>query len=201
LPAPAGDATFGRPREDDTTTMTDRSIPAGGFDPAFRRRVPSGDSLERDVCERCGFVAYDNPKIVVGAVVRSAGGFMMCRRAIAPRIGFWTLPAGYLEHGETPEEGARREAREEAGAEIALESLLAVYTIRRLSQVQLIYRASLQGGYAAGPESLEVREFGWDDLPWDELAFPSVTWALRHERAAAAGGLPPFTNPGLDVGD
>lgn len=180
--------------------MTD-PIPAGRFDPAFRRRVPSGDSLERDVCERCGFVAYDNPKIVVGAVVRSPGGFMMCRRAIAPRIGFWTLPAGYLEHGETPEEGARREAREEAGAEIALESLLAVYTIRRLSQVQLIYRASLLGGYAAGPESLEVREFGWDDLPWDEIAFPSVTWALRHERAAAGGGLPPFTNPGLDDGD
>jgi ADP-ribose pyrophosphatase YjhB (NUDIX family) len=180
--------------------MTDRIIPAAGLDPAFRRRVPSGDSLERDVCERCGFVAYDNPKIVVGSVVRSPGGFMMCRRAIAPRIGFWTLPAGYLEHGETPEEGARREAREEAGADIVLDALLAVYTIRRLSQVQLIYRATLRGGYAAGPESLEVREFAWDELPWGELAFPSVTWALEHERAAADGHLPPFGNPGLDEG-
>lgn len=178
--------------------MTDRSTsPDETFDPAFVRRVPSGDSLERDVCERCGFVAYDNPKIVVGSVVRTAGGVMMCRRAIAPRIGFWTLPAGYLEHGETPEEGARREAREEACAEIALRSLLAVYTIRRLSQVQLIYRADLVGGFAAGEESLEVREFGWDDLPWDTLAFPSVAWALEHERTASGSGgaMPPFTNP------
>lgn len=180
--------------------MTDPILPAPGLDPAFRRRVPSGDSLERDVCERCGFVAYDNPKIVVGSVVRSPGGFLMCRRAIAPRIGFWTLPAGYLEHGETPEEGARREAREEAGADIALDALLAVYTIRRLSQVQLIYRATLRGGYEAGPESLEVREFTWDELPWDDLAFPSVTWALQHERAATDGHLPPFGNPDRDSG-
>jgi ADP-ribose pyrophosphatase YjhB (NUDIX family) len=181
--------------------MTDRPLPPdGGLDLAFRRRVPDGDSLERDVCERCGFVAYDNPKIVVGSVVRSPGGVMMCRRAIAPRIGFWTLPAGYLEHGETPEEGARREALEEAGAEIALDALLAVYTIRRLAQVQLIYRAELRGGYAAGPESLEVREFGWDELPWDELAFPSVSWALEHERAATAGAVLPFTNPDAEEG-
>lgn len=182
--------------------MTDRpSPPDDSLDPTFRRRVPHGDSLERDVCERCGFVAYDNPKIVVGSVVRSPGGVMMCRRAIAPRIGFWTLPAGYLEHGETPEEGARREAFEEAGAEIELTSLLAVYTVRRLSQVQLIYRAELRGGYTAGPESLEVREFGWDALPWDALAFPSVAWALRHERAASAGVVVlPFANPDAEDG-
>lgn len=181
--------------------MTERSAPPdGSLDPTFRRRVPSGDNLERDVCERCGFVAYDNPKIVVGSVVRSPGGVMMCRRAIAPRIGFWTLPAGYLEHGETPEEGARREALEEAGADIVLQSLLAVYTIRRLSQVQLIYRAELRGGFAPGPESLEVREFGWDGLPWDELAFPSVAWALEDERAAAAGAVPPFANPPAGTG-
>jgi ADP-ribose pyrophosphatase YjhB (NUDIX family) len=176
--------------------MTDRSDPpASALDPAFARRVPSGDSLERDVCERCGFVAYENPKIVVGSVVRTAGGVLMCRRAIAPRIGFWTLPAGYLEIGETPEEGARREAREEASAEIVLTSLLAVYTIRRLSQVQLIYRADLDGPFAPGPESLEVDVFCWDALPWERLAFPSVAWALEHERAAAGGAPLPFTNP------
>jgi ADP-ribose pyrophosphatase YjhB (NUDIX family) len=180
--------------------MTDRSDPpASALDPAFARRVPSGDSLERDVCERCGFVAYENPKIVVGSVVRTNGGVLMCRRAIAPRIGFWTLPAGYLEIGETPEEGARREAREEATAEIVLGQLLAVYTIRRISQVQLIYRADLGGPFAAGPESLEVAVFGWDELPWERLAFPSVAWALAHERAAAGGAPLPFTNPAPDT--
>jgi ADP-ribose pyrophosphatase YjhB (NUDIX family) len=184
------------PSDETQPAMTNRPAPpAAALDPAFARRVPSGDSLERDVCERCGFVAYENPKIVVGSVVRTRGGVLMCRRAIAPRIGFWTLPAGYLEIGETPEEGARREAREEASAEIVIGPLLAVYTIRRISQVQLIYRADLDGGFASGPESLEVDVFGWDELPWERLAFPSVAWALEHERAAAEGAPLPFTNP------
>lgn len=165
-------------------------------EPSFTRRTPGGDDHERRVCDHCGFVDYENPKIVVGSVVRSDGQILLCRRAIEPRAGFWTIPAGYLELNETPEEGARREAREEAGADLALGGLLAIYSVARISQVQLIYRATLaRPGVAPGTESLEARLFAWDDIPWDELAFPSVHWALRHEREAFEGGTTPFSNP------
>jgi ADP-ribose pyrophosphatase YjhB (NUDIX family) len=145
------------------------------------RTIPPGDNRERMVCPDCGFIAYENPKIVVGAVVRSEDRILLCRRAIDPRRGFWTLPAGYLELHESTIAGALREAQEEACAEITVEGLLAVYNIPRLSQVQIIYRARLaESAIAAGAESLEVRLFAWDQIPWDELAFPSVRWALRH---------------------
>ncbi|ESR25968.1 NUDIX hydrolase [Lutibaculum baratangense] len=163
--------------------------------PDFEHLVPEGDSVTRAVCRRCGFINYQNPKIVVGSVVRADGGILMCRRAIEPRSGYWTLPAGYLEQHETPEDGARREAQEEACAEIAIDALLAVYSIPRLSQVQLIYRARLASDYAPGPESREVEVFAWEAIPWPDLAFPSVHWALRHEREAAANGGAPFANP------
>jgi ADP-ribose pyrophosphatase YjhB (NUDIX family) len=165
--------------------------------PSFTLRIPEGDGLPRKVCDHCGFVAYENPKIVVGSVVRADDTVLLCRRAIEPRRGFWTIPAGYMELNETPEEGAIREAHEEAGARIAIERLLAVYSVPRISQVQLIFRATLEDrGLEAGPESLELRLFRWDDIPRDELAFPSVHWALNHEREAAAGASPvPFGNP------
>jgi ADP-ribose pyrophosphatase YjhB (NUDIX family) len=108
---------------------------------------------------------------------------LLCRRAIPPRKGFWTLPAGYLELNESALDGARREAWEEARATIAIDALLAVYNIPRISQVQLIWRARLASEtFEPGPESLEVKLFGWDELPWDALAFPSVRWALGHAR-------------------
>ncbi len=165
--------------------------------PAFSRRMAPGEDRERAVCDHCGFVAYENPKIVVGSVVRHEGRILLCRRAIAPRAGFWTIPAGYLELNETPEEGARREAREEADADLELDRLLAVYAVSRISQVQLIYRARLADPVIApGPESIEVRLFAPDEIPWGELAFPSVHWALAHDAAAEAGAPPvPFTNP------
>lgn len=163
----------------------------------FTRAVPDGDDRERLVCGECGFVLYDNPKIVVGSVVRWGGKILMCRRAIEPRKGFWTLPAGYLELHETTRAGAEREAWEEARARIAIESLLAVYDITRLSQVQLIFRARLlDAAISAGPESLEVALFGWDEIPWDAIAFPSVRWALGHEKEAqATGDLTPRSAP------
>ena len=167
----------------------------------FSRRVPEADSLEREVCDTCGFIAYENPKIVVGAVVRSGERILMCRRAIEPRRGFWTLPAGYLELNETPEDGARREAREEAEAEIAIDGLLAVYSVPRLSQVQLIYRAHLVGGFAPGPEGLEVGLFDLDEVQRGEVAFPSVLGARAHERAVRAGAIGPFANPPGATGD
>src|SRR5580692_7580131 len=173
--------------------MTEPSPPRG----PSQRAIPEGDERERLVCVECGFVLYDNPKIVVGAVARWGDKILMCRRAINPRRGFWTLPAGYLELNETTRAGAEREAWEEARAKIAIETLLAVYDIARLSQVQLIYRARLvENSIEAGPESLEVGLFGWDEIPWDEIAFPSVRWALAHEKEAqVTGDLTPRSTP------
>ena len=169
----------------------------------FARQVPDGDSLERMVCDSCGFVAYENPKVVVGAVVTWQDEILLCRRAIDPRRGFWTIPAGYLELHETPPDGARREAREEACAEIVIDQLLAVYAIPRLSQVQLIYRAGLERPeFAAGEESLEAELFAWPDIPWPDLAFPSVHWALRQFHSVRGlESFPPLANPPGESGD
>ena len=167
------------------------------------RAVPEGDTHERMICPDCGFVQYDNPKIVVGSVVRAEGKILMCRRAIPPRKGFWTLPAGYLELNESALDGARREAWEEARATIAIDALLAVYNIPRISQVQLIWRARLASETVEpGPESLEVKLFGWDELPWDALAFPSVRWALGHAREVGdAAVFATRGNPPGETGD
>ena len=166
------------------------------------RRVPEGDDLPRLVCDACGFIRYENPKVVVGSVVTWDGRILLCRRAIEPQAGFWTLPAGFLELREDPEQGARREAEEEAGAEIEIDALLAVYTIPRISLVQLIYRARLvRPEIAPGIESLEVELFEFGKIPWESLAFPSVTWALRHHAEAPEGrAFAPFTNPAGDTG-
>ena len=165
--------------------------------PSHIKTVPDGDTHERSVCEHCGFVNYQNPKIVVGSVVRHGGKILLCRRAIEPRKGYWTIPAGYMELLETPEDGARREALEEANARLELSELLAVYNVPRLSQVQLIYRATMPDGeFSAGEESLEVGLFGWQDIPFDEIAFPTVHWALNHDRMVEEGrGQAPFKNP------
>ncbi len=153
------------------------------------RRVPEGDNRERMICAECGYVLYDNPKIVVGSVPRWGERVLMCRRSIHPRRGYWTLPAGYLELNEATSAGAEREAFEEAQAKIEIEGLLAIYDIPRISQVQLIYRARLiDEAVAAGPESLEVALFGWNEIPWDNIAFPSVRWALHHDREARLTG-------------
>lgn len=172
-----------------------------GFD--FSPRIPEGDDKERDVCNTCGFINYSNPKIVVGSVVTWEDKFLMCRRAIEPRCGFWTLPAGYLENHETTEAGACREAQEEACADIAIESLLAVYNIPRISQVQLMHVARLTSlDIAPGPESTEVGLFTWDEIPWDALAFPSVLWALHHYREIERReAFPPFQNPSDELGE
>ncbi len=166
-------------------------------------QVPDGDNRERLVCPDCGFIHYDNPKIVVGAVVRAGSRILLCRRDIHPRRGFWTLPAGYLELNETVEAGALREAWEEARARLALEGVLGVYNIPRLSQVQIIYRARLLSeDVAAGEETQEVRLFEWDDVPWDQIAFPSVRWALCHDREIGdATTFTTRTNPPDEFGD
>lgn len=177
--------------------MTGHRTAPPPLSPRFVRRVPDGDTEERYVCDDCGHVHYTNPKIVVGSVVTHRDRFLLCRRAIEPRKGLWTLPAGYLEENETPEDGARREAREEAQCDIILDGLLAVYSIPRISQVQLMYRAHLDTEkFAAGIESLEVKLFDWDDIPWTEIAFPSARWALEHHHQLGNTKIfAPFSNP------
>lgn len=147
------------------------------------RRKPPGDALDRYVCVGCGRIHYENPKVVVGAVCSLGHRILLCRRAIEPRAGFWTIPAGYLELGESTEEGARREAYEEARAQIRITGLLAVYNVVRIHQVQVLYRAELiSGDHAAGEESLETRLFDWPEIPWADLAFPTVHWILGRAR-------------------
>jgi len=166
------------------------------------RKIPEGDDKHRLVCDDCGYIRYDNPKIVVGAVATWEDRILLCRRAIEPQTGFWTLPAGFLELRETAEAGAMREAMEEAGADIAIQALLAVYNIPRISLVQLIYRASLVSPeIEAGIESREVALFRMADIPWDEIAFPSVIWALHHHEAVLDQPVfAPFGNPEGDLG-
>ena len=152
----------------------------------FEKRVPDGDNRERLVCGRCEFIHYQNPKVVAGAVCtwrddKGEDKILLAKRAIEPRKGFWTLPAGYMELGETTEQAARREALEEACATIEIDRLLAMYSVARIGQVQIMYRARLvTADIACGVESEEVALVDWADIPWAQLAFPTVVWALAH---------------------
>ena len=165
--------------------------------------MPEGESRERLSCLDCGYIVYENPKIVVGAVVAHEGRVLLCRRAIEPRRGFWTLPAGYLELNETPAEGAMRETFEEAGARIAIDGVLAIFSISRISQVQIIHRARFADPAAtaieAGEESLEVGLFAPEDIRRDDIAFPSVHWAIDAYLRVGDGPLAaPACNPDDD---
>lgn len=165
--------------------------------PDFYLGIPEGDDKERRICRQCTFIDYQNPKIVAGSVVRSQNNqILLCKRAIEPRRGYWTLPAGFMELGETVEQAAQREAIEEACAKIAIEQVLAAYSVPRIGQVQIMFTARLESDIAVGPESEEVRLFDWADIPWSQLAFPTVVWALTHyAKIRHSGPFPPFTNP------
>lgn len=167
------------------------------LEPRFERLVPPDDDHERSVCAHCSFIDYKNPKVVVSSVAVWEDKILLCRRAIEPRKGFWTLPAGFLELGESLEEGAAREAFEEARALLEIDGILAVYSVTRISQVQIMFRARLSSpDIAAGPESAEVGLFSWSDIPWPDLAFPTVGWALRHYRESRGRtDFPPYGNP------
>ena len=147
---------------------------------AVKRARPDGDDLDRDICTACGKIHYQNPKLVVGAVCEWEGKILLCRRAIEPRSGFWTIPAGFMELNESTEEGAIRETMEEANARIEITDLLAIYSIARLSQVQIFYRAKMiSPDFKAGIETEELDLFSIEDIPWDDLAFPTVHWILK----------------------
>ncbi len=145
-------------------------------------RIPPLDSLPRYICDRCGTIHYQNPKLVVGCIPELEEKVLLCRRAIEPRYGYWTLPAGFMENGESTEEGAIRETYEEANAEIkGTLKLFSIYSIPSINQVHLFFKASLKDhGYKSGSESLEVKLFDYDNIPWDKLAFATVKKTLIH---------------------
>jgi len=145
-------------------------------------RVPEGDTQPRHVCRQCGCVHYLNPKLVVGCIVETTAGdgrILLCRRAIEPRLGLWTLPAGFMENGETTAQAAVRETLEEACARIEIGPLFSLINVPHINQVHLFYRGWLQGNHAPGTESLETALVDEADIPWGELAFRSVTLCLQ----------------------
>jgi ADP-ribose pyrophosphatase YjhB (NUDIX family) len=149
---------------------------------AVRYEIPADDNRERAVCPACATVHYENPLLVVGTVpVADDGRILLCRRAIEPRRGYWTLPAGFLELGESTADGALRETTEEAGARVSLEGLFTMLDVVRVGQVHLFYRVRLLDlDFAPGPESLEARLFTEAEIPWPELAFRTTARTLEH---------------------
>lgn len=143
-------------------------------------QVPRGDSRERHVCQQCGHIHYINPRIIAGTLPVYEGKILLCRRAIEPRRGYWTLPAGFMENGETSAEAAIRETAEEAEAKVTLHDLYTVFNLPHISQVYLFYRAELiDGQFGVGEESLESQLFEEHDIPWSELAFPTIKRTLQ----------------------
>lgn len=157
------------------------------------RRVPPGDSLPRYVCDQCGEIHYQNPKLVVGSVPEWDGRLLLCRRAIEPRYGYWTLPAGFMENDETTGEGALRETLEESGARIELGEPFSMISVPRVNQVHLFFRARLIDlEFRPGAETLEVALFDEAQVPWREIAFRTVTLTLERwfaDRARGAFGF------------
>jgi len=144
-------------------------------------RIPEGDNRIRFVCIQCETIHYQNPKVVTGCLPFFEDKVLLCKRAIAPRHGYWTLPAGFLENGETAADGALRETMEEANANAEIIDLYTLFSLPHISQIYLFYRARLTDlDFHPGIESLETRLFSEAEIPWNELAFPVITETLKH---------------------
>ncbi len=144
-------------------------------------KIPPGDTLPRHVCDACHTIHYQNPRMVVGCIPEWEDRILLCRRAIEPRHGFWTVPAGYMENGETTFQGAARETLEEANARVEIGPLYALYNIPHINQVYILFRARLLDiDVKPGAETLEVRLMRESDIPWDRIAFASVRNTLTH---------------------
>lgn len=144
------------------------------------RRIPTGEDRERYVCSKCGAIHYENPRMVVGTIIEEHGRVLLCKRAIEPRYGYWTLPAGFLELGESTVQGAVRETHEEAGALVQVIAPYAHFDIPHIGQAYLFYRARmLTPEFAPGTESLDVKLVPLAEIPWESLAFPAVRVALE----------------------
>ena len=156
---------------------------------AVAYRVPADDNRERAVCAACGEIHYENPLNVVGTVPVWGDQVLLCRRAIEPRYGLWTLPAGFMELGESTQDGALRETEEEAGARVEMQGLYTVLNVVRVGQVHLFYRARLLDvDFAPGTETLEARLFFEHEVPWDQIAFRTVRETLQHFFADRGSG-------------
>lgn len=143
-------------------------------------KIPDGDHLPRHVCTACGTIHYQNPRIIAGCVIEVEGRILLCKRAIEPRHGYWTVPAGFMENGESVQQAAAREAMEEALAQVRIGSLLAIINVLRAHQVHIMFRAGLtHPDFGVGPESLETRLYQESEIPWPDIAFLSVEFALR----------------------
>lgn len=153
------------------------------------KKIPPGDHLPRHVCNRCEHIHYHNPKIVAGCIPEWENQILLCRRAIEPRIGLWTFPAGFMELGESTEEAAVRETLEEAHAQVKITTLYAVLSLPHIGQVYLVFRGRMvTPSYGPGPESLEVRLFSLASIPWEQIAFPVVRETLRRYVNDVASG-------------
>jgi ADP-ribose pyrophosphatase YjhB (NUDIX family) len=143
--------------------------------------IPEGDSRQRYVCTQCNEIHYQNPRVITGCLPIFEDKVLLCKRAIEPRAGQWTLPAGFLENGETVADGGLRETLEEANARVTELQLYMVFSLPYISQVYMFYRATLIDlNFSAGIESLDVRLFSESEIPWDELAFPVITDTLKY---------------------
>lgn len=152
-------------------------------------RRPEGDDRLRYTCTVCDTIHYQNPNLVIGAIPEWKDEILLCRRAIEPRHGFWTLPGGFMENGETTTDAAIRETMEEAGARIEIVELFSMYSLPHINQVHLLFRATLlDPDFAPGPESLEVKLFSEADIPWDEIAFRPIKYSLEHYFADRSKG-------------
>ncbi|MCD8566222.1 MAG: NUDIX hydrolase [Burkholderiaceae bacterium] len=153
------------------------------------RRVPPGDNRGRDLCEQCGAIHYQNPRVVVGTLPVWDNKVLLCLRAIEPRANTWTLPAGFMELAETTGQGALRETREEAGVEVELGSLYTVIDVSTVDQIHVYFLAHAQNGQVnPGPESLDARYFALNEIPWENLSFRSVSTTLKHYISDLARG-------------
>ena len=146
----------------------------------IRHTIPEGDNRLRHVCSDCGTIFYENPKIVAGCVAEWEGKILLCKRAIEPRLGTWTLPAGFMENKETIQEAAARETQEEATAEIVDQQIYMIYNLPHISQVYVMFKGEVKDGVASpGIESLETAFYDEADIPWDDLSFPIITETLK----------------------
>jgi len=156
---------------------------------AVALKIPAGDTLPRHVCDACGSIHYQNPRMIVGCIAEWESRILLCRRAIEPRQGLWTVPAGFMENGETTAQGAIRETLEEANARVEIGPLYAMYNIPHINQVYILFRARLLDlDFSPGTESLETRLFEESQIPWDQIAFATVRNTLSHYYADRKAG-------------
>ena len=164
-------------------------------------KVPEGDDRERFVCTQCELIHYSNPRVIVGCVPVHEGRVLLCRRAIEPRRNYWTLPAGFMENGETTPQGAARETWEEARARVSGLELYRVFDVPYISQIYMFYRCQVDdGAYGVGPESLETALYTRDEIPWDEIAFPVVYETLKEYFADVDAGHFPVRVSAIERG-